>query len=290
MKKKSRLSWNPNVHYRVHNSQFNPFTPLEPLFRLLSVHWKSMNFWEEVEIYLRPAGSRPVYLGVGLPSGAHDQIFVFCLTIAVFFLCGTPSLTRGRVCNLLVQLLLDLARAVTPGSKSCRTHGHILLSHLRLPQPGGPGPRIYILQEQEVNLRPTVSRPVCLGVRHPSGTCDQFFFLLEIFFRLCGFVILQLPPWREDGSVIYCYWWPSPAQSRLGLSPAVLKTVFYCPNPWDSPQPGGPGPRKPPGTGFPFRRLLRLAGLRWRYSIPPPHGTPGHCITCPTYNISVRTA
>jgi hypothetical protein len=23
---------------------------------------------------------------------------------------------------------------------------------------------------------------------------------------------------------------------------------------------------------FPFRRLLCLAGLRWRYSIPPPHG------------------
>jgi hypothetical protein len=28
----------------------------------------------------------------------------------------------------------------------------------------------------------------------------------------------------------------------------------------------------PPGTGFPFRLLLRLAGLRWRYSNPPPHG------------------
>jgi hypothetical protein len=27
-----------------------------------------------------------------------------------------------------------------------------------------------------------------------------------------------------------------------------------------------------PGTGFPFRRHLRLAGLRWRYSNPPPHG------------------
>jgi hypothetical protein len=47
------------------------------------------------------------------------------------------------------------------------------------------------------------------------------------------------------------------------------------------PQPGGPGPRIyihqqqgglviPPGTGFPFRRLLRVAGLRWRYSNPPP--------------------
>jgi hypothetical protein len=35
--------------------------------------------------------------------------------------------------------------------------------------------------EVEVKLRPTVSRPVRLGVRHPSGTRDQFFFLLEIF-------------------------------------------------------------------------------------------------------------
>jgi hypothetical protein len=28
----------------------------------------------------------------------------------------------------------------------------------------------------------------------------------------------------------------------------------------------------PQGTGFPFRRLLPLAGLRWRCSTPPPHG------------------
>jgi hypothetical protein len=59
-----------------------------------------------------------------------------------------PSLTRGWVCNLLVQLLLGLARAVTLGSKSLRTHDHILLSRLRFPQPGGPGPRIYSPQEQ----------------------------------------------------------------------------------------------------------------------------------------------
>jgi hypothetical protein len=45
-------------------------------------------------------------------------------------------------------LLLGFARAVTLGSKSHRTHGHILLSHLRLPQPGGPCPHIYITQEQ----------------------------------------------------------------------------------------------------------------------------------------------
>jgi hypothetical protein len=32
-----------------------------------------------------------------------------------------------------------------------------------------------------------------------------------------------------------------------------------------------------PGTGFPLRHLLRLAGLRWRYSNPPPHGTVNPC-------------
>jgi hypothetical protein len=30
-------------------------------------------------------------LGVGLPSLAHDQIFVFCLTIVGLLMCGTLS-------------------------------------------------------------------------------------------------------------------------------------------------------------------------------------------------------
>jgi hypothetical protein len=51
------------------------------------------------------------------------------------------------------------------------------------------------------------------------------------------------------------------------------------------PQPGGPGSHIyilqeqgglviPPGTGFPFRRLLRLEGLWWRYSNLLPRGVP----------------
>jgi hypothetical protein len=36
-------------------------------------------------------------LGVGLPSGAHDQIFVFNLTIAGFLLWGALSDERMRL-------------------------------------------------------------------------------------------------------------------------------------------------------------------------------------------------
>jgi hypothetical protein len=68
--------------------------------------------------------------------------FFFCIEN-----CGASSLKRGWVCNLFIQLLLGLARTVTLWHKSRTIHGHIFLSHSRLPQPGGPRPCIYIPQE-----------------------------------------------------------------------------------------------------------------------------------------------
>jgi hypothetical protein len=107
-------------------------------------------FIVEVEVNLRPTVSRLVRLGVRRPSGTRDK-FVFLLEISFrqlrLLFCSALSEERTGLL-FTVQLLLGLARAVTLGSKSRRTHGHILLSHLRLPQPGGPGPRIYIPQEQ----------------------------------------------------------------------------------------------------------------------------------------------
>jgi hypothetical protein len=60
----------------------------------------------------------------------------------------------------------------------------------------------------EVNLRPTVSRPVCLGVRRPSGTRDQFFFLFEISFRqlrVCYFVAPSLTRGRFCNLLYNCF-------------------------------------------------------------------------------------
>jgi hypothetical protein len=95
--------------------------------------WSANNISQvQVQVTLRPTVSRPVCLGVGPSFRAHDQIFIIVghLRSSCW---GAPSLTRGRVCNLLVQF------AVTLRSKSCRTRD-ILLCHLTLPHLEGQVP------------------------------------------------------------------------------------------------------------------------------------------------------
>jgi hypothetical protein len=94
--------------YRLH---YRGFTFLHYRFHIIG----------GLEVNLRPTLSRPVCPDVRLPSGACDQFFylleIFFRQLRLCYFVAT-SLTRGRVCNLLVQLLLCLARAVTLESKS----------------------------------------------------------------------------------------------------------------------------------------------------------------------------
>jgi hypothetical protein len=59
-------------------------------------------------------------------------------------ICGLVSLRRP----LWREDGPAVCSAITHWSESRRTRNHTLLSHLRLPQPGGPGSRIYIPQKQ----------------------------------------------------------------------------------------------------------------------------------------------
>jgi hypothetical protein len=166
----------------------------QSLWNFVCVAWylNSFRFRFRFRLFLWPMDSRTVCLGVG-----PHQIFS-----AVKHLRSScwevPSLTRGRVCNLFEQFVATL------WSKSRRTHGNILLSHL----------------------------------------------LLYVSLLLYVTVSLEPPPiWRAI------------------------------------PQEQG-GPVIPPYTGFPFCRLLRLKGLRWRHSNPPPHGSPKHIWTVYFINTS----
>jgi hypothetical protein len=84
--------------------------------------------------------------------------------------------------------------------------------------------------EVEVNLRPIVSRPVCLGVRRSSGTCDQFLFILQISFRqlrVCYFVAPSLTRVRVCNLLYNCFW-ALPERSLLGPTDAELATIFIA--------------------------------------------------------------
>jgi hypothetical protein len=123
------------------------------------------------------------------------------------------------------------------------------------------------LTEVEVKLRQTVSWPACLGVRHPSGTRSQLFFLLGIFCRqlwVCYFVAASLTRGRIYNLLLLLVL----ASTILRDSrPYFIVPILETPPTWRSRSPylyppGTRWPRYTPGTGFPFRRLLWLARLR----------------------------
>jgi hypothetical protein len=88
------------------------------------------------------------------------------------------------------------------------------------------------------------------------------------------------------GSLFYSYnwFWALSKHSLSRSSPAELTSIFCCLT-WDFPNLEGQvpvfiSPRNKmaeiysPGTGFLFCSLLRLVGLRWRYSNPHPLWNP----------------
>jgi hypothetical protein len=124
---------------------------------------------------------------------------------------------------------------------------------------------------------------VCPGIEYSCGICDQILFPVEILLsEMCCLLSVGHPLWQEDGSAIciVIIQWSESLRTRNHILLSHLRL----------PQPGGPGSRIcipqeqggpviPPGTGFPLRRLLRLAVVMfWRAAMLPLSGTKS--LTC----------
>jgi hypothetical protein len=136
-------------------------------------------------------------------------------------------------------------------------------------------------EEEEVKLRPTASRLVCLDVGLPSGTSYRIFlFSLTI----AGSLMLgtlsneRMGPWFTSTVTSEpCQSNHSGVQVSQNSHPHFTVSFETLPT-WRARSPY----LYPSGTGWPnytprnlvaFRHVLRLAGLRWRYCNPPPDGS-----------------
>jgi hypothetical protein len=96
-----------------------------------------------------------------------------------------PSGTRKQYFPFSLWLFLDSCGFVHVGSPLWREDGSVVFSFCRA-SPAQPfselSPTGLMYRWSKSHYDRHMSRPVRLGVRRPSGTRDQFFYLLEIFF------------------------------------------------------------------------------------------------------------
>jgi hypothetical protein len=137
--------------------------------------------WSKVEVTLQLTVSQSVCLGIEHPCGTCDQILLpvgrLLSESCCFVSVGRPLWREdgSAVCS-----------AITEWSESLRTRNHTLLSHLRLPELGGPGSRIYIPQEQGGPVIPP-GTGLCLGIWGLRSHYD--------WRSASQYVLASSPPW-----------------------------------------------------------------------------------------------
>jgi hypothetical protein len=95
---------------------------------------------------IRLTVSRPVRLGVKFPSGTQDQIFITVRQLGVCWY-GVPHPGERTGLSFIIAAgprQRSHSRVRVPRD----SWPHFTVSHSRLPQSGGPVPRIYIPQEE----------------------------------------------------------------------------------------------------------------------------------------------
>jgi hypothetical protein len=241
-----------NDKYYLRSKAYEPTAKLDNI-TIVNVEPLTLSTPVKIQVILRLTFSRPVCLGIGHPSGTHDQIFIIVEHSRSSYY-RAPSLTKGWVYNLLSQF------AVYLGFKSRRTHYHILQSHLRLPPtrrvrptylyPPGTGwpsytPRHWVLLQGSTRGLNTThygtsqsQSYIMTDGQSASLSCCRasiwdpppiFLFLLIIIFRQ-----LRRPLWREVWLVVFSFCWALPAQPFWDLSLTGLMSILYFLYFWDS--------------------------------------------------------
>jgi hypothetical protein len=109
-----------------------------------------LGFWKyRSQSYFTTDGLQPVTSSSRRAPWDPRPIYFFNLTLRGYSPCVTSSLMSGWNCRLqllLAQLQRSHSRVRVP--RESWSHCASTVADSRLPEPGGPGPRIYIPQEQ----------------------------------------------------------------------------------------------------------------------------------------------
>jgi hypothetical protein len=243
---------------------------------------------------LRPTVSQSASLSwFEAQPGAQGQNFV---TVRQLRVCSyaAPFLTRGLICPL--QLLLVLASTLIPRSLSCGTHDSILMSQIRDSSnlegqvPVFIFPRnkvaqlysqvlvfLYIAYYGSQGCRGSLRTAFTRASQSQSQSQSQSHIATDC--QSISKSWCRAPSGAHDHICIYysltvtvLFFWGALFDERTGLS------FIYATGPRQHSRSRVRAPLDSwryfiiSDLRLPFRRLLRLAGSRWRYSNPPPHG------------------
>jgi hypothetical protein len=185
--------------------------------------------------------------------------------------------------SVVYNCCLGLSSTLILGSKSHRTHDHILLSQIWGSQPGRSGPCIYFPQEQGNQvIHPGIGLSnsnwswgyVITDSRSASLSCCQAPMWGPLTdFYYCRTVVCMLMWCALFDEILGLQCWALPAHSFSGLIPSRLITIFYSLK-FETPSTWRAMSRYlyPPGTGWPSyipRHWVPFSftGLQWRYSL-----------------------
>jgi hypothetical protein len=114
-------------------------------------------------------------------------------------------------------------------AQSCKTHGHILLSHLRLPQPGGPGPVFISPRNRVAKLYPRALGTLFVASYDSHGYAGGILTFLNTGLKISVQITRPLYHTKYPSRThrtIFTLTWPSPWIKPWTLVKSAVKLLI----------------------------------------------------------------